>query len=164
MLMLTLSNCLGLGGENLVNIEKGKVKTEVKKAMYIELTEYWRSIGEARITKSIHPQWEYRRLSSVMNTRYTHCMLHNLALGRAKLRWTIHRRKPHEMQLCRHGCGVVENLNHMIFECKKIECYRKIWRKQCLEIEKEFNLQTLFCEPELREDLEKSFVIFFNIF
>ena len=49
------------------------------------------------------------------------------------------------------------------FECKKIECYRKIWRKQCLEIEKEFNLQTLFCEPELREDLEKSFVIFFNI-
>ena len=52
-----------VGGVNLFTIEKGKVKTEVKKAMYIEVTAYWRSIGEARVTKSIHPQWQYRRLS-----------------------------------------------------------------------------------------------------
>ena len=139
------------------------MKAKVRDAMYLELTEYWKSVGEARITKAIHPEWKYRRLSSVMNTRYTHTTMHNLALGRAKLKWTIHRRHARELQLCRHGCGAVENLQHLIFECKKIECYRNIWKKECLEIQKEFNLKTLFCEPELREDLEKSFVIFFNI-
>ena len=150
-------------GVDLFNIERGLVKSKVRDAMYLELTEYWKSVGEARITKSIHPEWKYRRLSSVMHSRYTHTMMHNLALGRAKLKWTIHRRHAFDLQLCRHGCGAVENLKHMIFECKKIDYYRNIWKKQCLEIHKEFNLKTLFCEPELREDLEKSFVIFFNI-
>jgi len=140
-----------------------KVKEKVKEAMYLELTAYWSTVGEARITRSIHPRWEYRRLSSVMNTRYTHCLLNNLALGRAKLRWTIFRKRERELQLCRHGCGVVENLNHMIFECSKLNHYRSIWKKQCRIIEKGFNLETLFCDPELREDVEKSFILFFNI-
>ena len=131
--------------------------------LYQELTTYWKSVGEARTTKLIHPSWEYRRLSSVMNTRYTHCLMHNLALGRAKLRWTVHRRSAQELQMCRHGCGAVENLNHMIFECPKLNNYRRIWQNQCRKIEQEFNLETLFCDPELREDVEKSLILFFNI-
>ena len=67
------------------------------------------------------------------------------------------------MQMCRHGCGEVENLQHVIFECEKMKGYRKIWKKRCAEINEEFTLRALFTEPELREDLEKSLIVFFNI-
>ena len=113
--------------------------------------------------KEIHPKWENQRLSSVMHTRYTHCVVQNLALGRAKLRWTIHRKHDSKLQMCRHGCGETENLHHVIFKCSKMKGYRKIWKKRCAKIEKEFTLRVLFTEPELREDLERSLVMFFNI-
>ena len=113
--------------------------------------------------KEIHPKWESQRLSSVMHTRYTHCVVQNLALGRAKLRWTIHRKHDSSLQMCRHGCGEIENLQHVVFKCRKMKGYREIWKKRCAKIEKEFTLRVLFTEPELREDLEKSMVMFFNI-
>ena len=136
---------------------------KVKGAMFAELAVYWQSLSEARTLKEIHPAWEGRRLSSVMNTRYTHCLMHNLALGRAKLRRTIHRKRDENLQRCRHGCEACEDLKHMIFECRKMKRYREIWKKRCIEIGKDFSLRTLFDEPELREDLERSFVVFFNI-
>ena len=152
-----------VGGVDLFNIEPKARKKKVKDAMFAELTTYWQSLSEARIMKEIHPKWESQRLSSVMHTRYTHCVVQNLALGRAKLRWTIHRKHDSELQMCRHGCGEVENLQHVIFKYRKMKGYRKIWKKRCTEINEEFTLRALFTEPELREDLEKSLVVFFNI-
>ena len=63
----------------------------------------------------------------------------------------------------RHGCREIENLHHVIFKCSRMNGYRKIWKKRCAKIEKEFTLLVLFTEPEFREDLKRSLVIFFNI-
>ena len=131
--------------------------------MFLELDAFWQKISEARVLKSIHPQWEERRLSSVMVSRYTRCLTHNLALGRGPLRWTIHRKRDRKLQLCRHGCGEIENLKHVIFDCKKLIKQRAIWKKRCAEIDEEFKLNTIFSSPELQDDLERSLSVFFNI-
>ena len=151
----------GSGGVNLFDCEPSQRKHAVRSAMFLELNEYWQGLSESRTLRQIHPEWEEQRLSSVMLTRYTHCLMHNLALGRGPLRCVIHRKKP-ELQLCRHGCGEKEDLHHVLFKCKKLNYFRKGWRKQCEIIEKDMNTKTLMRATELREEVERGLKRFFT--
>ncbi len=152
-----------LSGVNLFSCSTSERKSSVRAAMFQELSLYWGSLSQARVLRSIHPKWEQGRLSSVMNTRYTCCLMHNLALARGPLRWTIHRRHAKELQLCRHGCGEIENLNHLVFDCKKLKRNRRLWKKRCKKENLEFNLKSLLRAPELRDEFEQALVVFFNI-
>ena len=152
-----------VGGVDIFACEPQQRKREIRKAMFIELDTYWQTISEARVLKSIHPRWEERRLSSLMVSRYTKCLTHNLALGRGPLRWTIHRKRDRNLQLCRHGCGEIENLNHLIFNCKKLKHQRAILKSKCTEINEKYELSTIFTATELQDDLERTLSVFFNI-
>ena len=92
-----------VGGVNLLECGLSERKREVKRAMFLELNEYWQSLSEARVTRSIHPKWKERRLPSFMAKRYTHTVMHRLALGRGPLRAVIHRRHDASLQRCRYG-------------------------------------------------------------
>ena len=85
-----LSN-IGKGG-NLLDVGLRQRKEKVKLAMFMELNEYWKGSIEARLTREIHPRWEERKLSAIMGRRYTHTVMHRMALGRGPLRAVIHRR------------------------------------------------------------------------
>ena len=122
--------------------------------MFLELNEYWQELSEARVTKSIHPVWKQRRLSSFMNTRYTHTMLHRLALGRGPLRGIVHRRHDETLQKCRYGCDEIENAEHVVMYCKRTKGKREIIKKRCAEMKIEFTMKSLFCEIKLQHDME----------
>jgi len=122
--------------------------------MFLELDAYWQTLSEARVTKSIHPNWEERRLPSFMSTRYCHTVMHRLALGRGPLRAVIHRKHDEALQMCRYGCNVKETAVHVVMGCIHTQCQRINIMKQCKELKLEFNMQTLFCEIQLQEELE----------
>ena len=94
-----------------------KRKSEVRKAMFMELDGYWQSLSEARVTRSIHPHWEERRLSSFMKSRYYHTVMHRMALGRGPLRAVIHRKHDEALQRCRYGCNAKESAEHVVMGC-----------------------------------------------
>ena len=131
-----------LGEVNLFDCEMKSLKTELRKAMFFELNEYWNSLNEARVTKEIHPVWKERRLPSFMRKRYTHTVMHRLALGRGPLRKVIHRKHHEKLQKCRYGCDAKEDIYHVVLKCKKTEGLRNILKKQCLNMSLE-----LICNP-----------------
>ena len=137
-------------------------KREVKRAMFLELNDYWQGLSEARITRSIHPIWEERRLPSFMAKRYTHTVMHRLALGRGPLRAVVHRRRDEKLQMCRFGCDKKENAFHMIMGCHKTKAKRELIKKQCQKMKEEFNVKTLFTNIAIQDDLENLIGEFLN--
>ena len=151
-----------LVGVNIFELRECERKDVIRSAMYIELNNYWQTLSEASITREIHPTWEYRRLPSFMHTRYSYTLMNNLALGRGPLRGTIHRKRDISLQICRHCCNQVENLNHLVNECTKMKEQREYLKKRCEKETKAYSLRTLFSDPELQIDTERMLLRFFN--
>ena len=149
-------------GINLFDCEKSKRKSEVKRAMFLELNEFWHGLSEARVTKLIHPEWKERRLPSFMSNRYLHTVMHRLALGRGPLRYVIHRRHDSRLQKCRYGCSEKEDVCHVIFNCKKNERKRNLLKRRCRKMNLEYDMKTLFCKIDLQDDVEALIGAFLN--
>ena len=61
-----------------------------------------------------------------MCRRYTHCVYHNLALGRGPLKAIVHRDADDaSLRCCRHGCGVEETLEHILCHCSFVAGQRE---------------------------------------
>ena len=138
-------------------------KQEVKRAMFLELNAYWEGLSEARVTREIHPRWEERKLPAIMGRRYTHTVMHRMALGRGPLRAVIHRRGKAELQRCRYGCDAKEDTFHVVMGYKKTKDKREIIKNICLKEKLEFNLKTIFCELKLQDELEGLIGTFLNV-
>ena len=109
-------------------------------AMFRDLNAYWERLQEARVTHLVHPVWTERKLSADMKMRYTHTVLHNLALGRGPLRAVVNRGGNCG---CRHGCDESECLEHFIFRCDKVRNERQLV-KSVLEADVlEFSLECI---------------------
>ena len=134
----------------------------IRRAMFMELDAYWQGLNEARVTKSIHPHWEERKLPSFMTTRYYHTVMHRMALGRGPLRAVIHRKGEEAQQRCRYGCEAKESAEHVVMGCKHTQQQRENLITQCTKINQEFNMKTVFCEKTLQEDLEILIKTFIN--
>ena len=106
------------------------------------------------MTREIHPRWEERKLPAIMGQRYTHTVMHRMALGRGPLRAVIHRRVEAELQRCRYGCEAKEDTHHVVMECTKTKGKREIIKNICLKEKLGFNLKTIFCELKLQDELE----------
>ena len=138
-------------------------KQEVKRAMFLELNAYWEGLSEARVTREIHPRWEERKLPAIMGRRYTHTVMHRMALGRGPLRAVIHRRGEAELQRCRYGCQAKEDTYHVVMECTKTKGKREIIKNICLKEKLKFNLKTIFCKWKLQDELEALIGTFLNV-
>ena len=72
--------------KNIFDCPLGSRKKLLSDAIFSELSEYWNGLDTARTTHEVHPFWERRSLFSVMHSRYSHAIYHNLALGLGPLR------------------------------------------------------------------------------
>ena len=144
-------------------MEKGERKRVVREAMFRDLDTYWKRLGEARVTHLIHPTWEERVLSYEMKLRYTHTVMHNLALGRGPLRAVVNRGTI-SLCKCRYGCDAMEDVQHVILGCSKVEKQRIRLRNVLLELGLDLTLETVFNCPEARNELESLIGTFFRVF
>ena len=148
---------------DLFSLPASQRKDKVREAMFKELNVYWLLLGEAQVTRRIHPSWERYRLSSFMHTRYSHTLMHNLALGRGPLRRTVHRHNDLSLQKCRYGCDQIEDLEHVVFNCKRLNESRTYLKKRCQEEDMKYEMRTLFCEAAVQIETEKMLLEFFTV-
>ena len=130
--------------------------------MFLELDHYWQGLSEARITKSIHEKWEERRLPSFMRNRYTHTVMHRLALGRGPLRAVIHRRHDENLKYCRYGCDAKEDAEHVVMNCERTKRKRNLIKHKCSKMKIDFTMKSIFTEMKLQDDLEDLIGVFLN--
>ena len=130
--------------------------------MFLELDRYWQELSEARITRSIHEKWEERRLPSFMRDRYTHTVMHRVALGRGPLRAVIHRRHDEKLQYCRYGCDAKEDAMHVVMHCTATKRNRETIQHRCFRMKLDFTMKTIFREIQLQDDLEDLLSVFLN--
>ena len=152
-----------VGGVNLLDVGLRQRKEEVKRAIFMELDEYWKGLSEARLTREIHPRWEERKLPAIMGRRYTHTVMHRMALGRGPLRAVIHRRREAKLQRCRYGCEAKEDAFHVVMSCKKTKGRRQVIKKICLKMKLEFSMKTVFNELQLQDEVESLIGVFLNV-
>ena len=152
-----------VGGVNLLDVGLRQRKQEVKRAMFLELNEYWEGLSEARVTREIHPRWVERKLPAIMKKRYTHTVMHRMALGRGPLRAVIHRRGEAELQKCRYGCDAKEDAFHVVMNCAKTQGRREIIKRICTKKKLVFNMKTVFCELHLQDEVESLIATFLNV-
>ena len=66
--------------------------------------------------------------------------------------------------LCRHGCEVVEDLRHLIFDCGCVAAQRHRLRQILNSLDFQFTLENVFTCPEARGEVETMIGVFFTIF
>ena len=52
---------------------------------------------------------------------FSYTLMHDFASGRGPVRRIIHRRRDIVLQKCRHGFDDIEDLEHIVFDCKKLK-------------------------------------------
>ena len=112
------------------------------------------------MTRSIHENWCRRTLHSSFVTRYAHTVYHNLALGRGPIRAITQRDMTNDLKTCRHGCGCVEDLNHLLMECKKVQSQRKAAEEVLKTKGLKLCVKTLLSCEAAREKVEKLILTF----
>ena len=76
-----------------------------------------------------------------------------MALGRGPLRAVMHRRHDEALQRCPYGCNAKESAEHVVMGCHITQHQRNNIIKICKEMELEFNMQTVFCEIAIKDEL-----------
>ena len=62
---------------------------------------------------------------------------------------------------CRYGCGVIENLEHVLFSCIKCSAIQMKVLALCKEKELNFSLEILMCNPSVHL-LTEQFLVFID--
>ena len=97
-----------------------------------------------------------------MRNRYTHTVMHRLALGRGLLRAVIHRRHDEKLKYCRYGCDAKEDAVHVVMHCTRTKRKRDLIQHKCSKMRKDFTMKTIFSEMKLQDDLEDLISVFLN--
>ena len=130
--------------ENIFTCPPSRRRKVLSDAIFRELTIYWRQLDEAKLTRSIHDQWSAGAMPSAMFTRYTHCVYHNLALGRGPLRAVIFRdHDDSHLRCCRHGCDAEETAEHVLLHCPFVRGRRMDLAGQLQDMKKDLQLPAL---------------------
>ena len=136
----------------------------VKGAMLLELSNIWNNISEARITHIIHPTWENILLPRIMASKYVLTVFQNLAVGRGPLRAVVFRDCGIASKLmCRHGCNVAEDLEHIIFQCGYVNYQRAAIQRASAMLGLTYDLRNLFTVVDLQRSVEHLIIKFFKI-
>ena len=112
------------------------------------------------MTRNIHEKWSSRKFHSSMVTRYAHSVYHNLALGRGPIRAITKRHLSEDQKHCRHGCGCVEDLQHLLLDCKAVRSQRKAVDKVLKKKGLDLSIANMLSIEDVREDVEKMILTF----
>ena len=140
---------------DLFQLPISRASPAIKKLLYAELTEKWNADGKKRCTHVAYPKWKQVKLSRFMYSRYTTRLFNRLICNRGPLRIRKHATEHCQSSLCRHGCGVDEDLEHVILRCPTYEIHRKAVKKRCHDIGVEMKLEILCSDPRLHLSMEK---------
>ena len=160
-LILCLNNILG-PGVDLFSMTPEKAKVSLRRAMFIEVTNFWISfICISGITKRIHPLWEPRNLCRLMVTKKANSAYHFFAVGRGD---TMTRRKlcgKSETDHCRFGCNAQETIDHLFFDCSHLMPKKRKLKTKLEHLKLDYTLANLFTNDKIQHDVEQyiSFII-----
>ena len=127
----------------------------IRKAMFAELTSYWNSMSLSILTRRIHPIWEERVLNRSMKCKLANSYYHRYALNRGPSNELLFNWQKCDSPLCRSGCGIVENIDHIFIDCCHNEHLRIELRSICLKNNITFSIQSIFSNPKLQEATER---------
>ena len=111
--------------------------------------------GGSICTHTVHEHWNPRLLPRSMCTRYSTTLVNRICLNRGPVGDREHAIGRRRSNLCRHGCGVLEDIEHVMLRCPSYEKSRMKLRRRCEAHKLNFDLQTIFCDRRVHSDLEK---------
>jgi hypothetical protein len=152
---LLLTRLSKLSGINLFGLSHKDRSEGIKDAMFLELTGSWRSSSLSRFTYSIHPQWKSIILSSHMISKFSTSLYHQYAVGRAPTKAMLCSWNKANSTKCRRGCGVIESVEHILFNCSHYSNFRNDLQIECLKLNLPYNLSTLLSNNHLKTLMEK---------
>ena len=127
---------------------------EIKKLLFTELTQKWNGYGNKHGMHQAYPQWKKVKLSPFMYSRYTTRLFNKLICNRGPLRVRKHAIGQCESPLCRHGCKVDEEFEHVMLRCPAYEQHRTVVEMKCKELGVEMELGNLCTDPRLHLRME----------
>ena len=95
-----------------------------------------------------------------MHCRYSHVLYHCAAVNRAPLRRWLYKIKRAKSELCRYGCGVVEDINHVCHDCPQVREERCHLRNLCVVNNHPFTVLNILSQPSLQLAAEKLLLAF----
>ena len=129
---------------------------QVKRAMFSDLTDYWRGLSSARETHLVHDVWGPRVIGMSMRKRSSVCVYHEVACGSSMLRDTL-KKKGICNGLCRHGCDKRETMDHVLWECDRYKGFRGQLSIICEENKIEMTTAKIMTDMRLQPILEEWF-------
>ena len=145
---------------DILSCPRGLRKKILSNAIFCDLSIFWSNFQSARVTRRIHENWHTRSVHSSFVTRYSLTVYHNLALGRGPLRAITRRDKPYNLKCCRHGCGCLEDLHHLLLVCKFVRNQRKAAEKVLKAKRLKLSIKNMLSVEEVREIIENLILTF----
>ena len=138
------------------------VKTCIKQCLFSELSDIWSRSCVASVTRLIHPTWQRRELPSIMHSRLSHVRYQCASLNRCPLRSRLFKINRCDTELCRYGCQLTEDLNHVLYICPSVSTERDYIKSLCRDYSFAFSTRNIFTRMKLQIPTEQLLLKFLN--
>ncbi len=128
----------------------------------MDLNRCWGSYDGAVFTRGIHPEWGSRTICLDMRSRFGASSVHGASCGYSMLRDHLFGIGKAASDLCRNGCGVVEDLEHVLLHCECFSEPRSRIRGLCLALGINFCVRNLLTHPKVHPLTEGIFVTLYD--
>ena len=140
---------------DLFEVPFSQARQAIKTAMYNELSQYWGQADGCKILRSIHNDWNPRRLATKIHSRITTSCYHGFACGQGYLRSRRHRYGKCSTPDCRHGCNMLETAEHILVHCPFYSKERKLLVTLCNSFGLEVSIGTFLTDKRLQTHVER---------
>ena len=147
----------GLSGFDLLSERVLVYNSRLREALYMDLSRCWSSYGGAVVTRSIHPEWGSTSISLSMGSRFGASCVHGASCGYSMLSDHLFSIGKATSSLCRNGCGVTEDLDHILLHCECFSEPRSRIRSLCLTLGITFCVRNLLAHPKVHPLTEEIF-------
>ena len=165
--MNTLSVLASLSSQGSIDdyftMSVSELKRTLRSSLFTDLNSHWSGSKWATTTHLIHPVWNSRKLPTSMHCRYSHVLYNCAAVNRAPLRRWLYKTGRAKSELCRHGCNVVEDLDHVLNACHYVSTERTHLHFLCNKNACVYSYTDLFTNPGLQIGVEKLLLAFMEM-
>ena len=137
-----------------------QLKNALRASAFSDLNSHWSRSTWAPITHRIHPKWDTRKLPTAMHCRYSHVLYHCAAVNRLPVRRWLYKIGRANSELCRYGCGVAEDVDHVLHDCPHVTIQRSNLLKLCNMNNLQFSIDNILTHPCLQISTEKLLLAF----
>ena len=131
-----------------------KFKSYIVEACFIEVNAFWKSYHQGRFTYSILPKWENQKILPKPHSRNSEKMYYRMCFTQNNLKEFLFSLKntKEKDNLCRFCCSNVENVNHILIGCCKLN-YVKM-KNTCKRLDIKYNIKNLLTHYKLKNCVE----------